>query len=209
LVCGAILGVALLRGADPRAARPGPSSALDDIISETKCDIDNDGVLESIQIAFVDGVHYTAPEYCGGGDTWEGRFEIRVTADGRLLSSASLNTLMGEDSVSFWGPVFQLEVGDYNADGRLDFNLLSSYGGCNGNEYRLLTVDARGRVTCLSTQSFCALPPHTNSSSSIKGDKGLLTVACYSQLLGDVMDSYAWIQGRWDFVRSNTRSGSI
>jgi hypothetical protein len=209
LVCGTILWVALLRGADLREAHPGPSSAAHDIISETKCDIDGDGVLESIQIAIVDGTRYTAPEYCGGGDTWEGHFQIGVIDDGRLLSSTSLNTLMGADSLSFWGPVFRVEVGDYNADGRLDFNLLSSYGNCNGSEYRLFTVDSRGAVGCLSDQSFYALPPHTNSSPSIKGNRGLLTVAYYSQLLGDVSDSYEWIDDGWNLVRSDTGSDSI
>ena len=84
----------------------------------------------------------------------------------------------------------------------MDFNLMSSEGGCNGNHYRLFTIDRKGGVRSLSSREFYAAPPHTNSTSCIVGINGLLGVISYSQETGTyVADWYAWQDDDWILVR--------
>jgi hypothetical protein len=173
------------------------------VISSTACDTDGDGKPETVEIAIIDGRRYTPEsQYCGGGGRWEGSFEIRIRRDSRILSRQPLNALMGKDSLFFWTPEFQLVLNDYNGDGLLDFNVLSSEGGCNGSHYRLFTIDRKGGVRSLSGREFYATPPHANSTSCIVGIGGLLGVISYSQETGTyVADWYAWQDDDWVLVR--------
>lgn len=66
----------------------------------------------------------------------------------------------------------------------MDFNLLSTYGSCSGNDYRLFTIDRAGRASSLGAEEFYAAPPHTKSTSCIVGEGGLLGVCYYSQGVG-------------------------
>lgn len=168
-----------------------PAVVDESVISSTPYDVDADGIAEVVEIAVVDGrLWYRDWFSCESGAIWEGSFEIRVVDGSGVLSSASLNALMGRDSLYFWWPRFKLRMGDYNGDGLVDFNLFSAYGQCNGENYRLFTIDREGKVGCLGTDEFYAGTPHTNSTSCIAGEGGLLGVCYYSQEEGEYVTAW-------------------
>jgi hypothetical protein len=171
----------------------------DTVVSATPCDTDGDGEKEFIEIVMVDGRLYEWPEpYCGDGERYEGSFEIRVVDDHDSSSVASINTLVSRGSLFLWAQAFQVWADDYNSDGAVDFNLLSSDAGCNGCLYYLFTINPRGGVGVLSTQEFYAAPSRANSTRCIKGVNGQLAVTYYSQAAGAyVTDLYDWIERMW------------
>jgi len=180
--CAALVVINLFSKNVDSSMANSPPPVHESVISSTPCDVDADGIAEVVEIAIVNGrLWYRDWFSCESGAIWEGSFEVRVVASDGVLSSASLNELMGRDSLYFWWPCFKLKMGDYNGDGLVDFNLFSTYGQCNGENYRLFTIDRAGKVSCLGTEEFYAGTPHTDSTSYIVGEGGLLGVCCYSQ----------------------------
>jgi hypothetical protein len=137
------------------AGSPPKESPHEEVISETACDINGDGVPERIQIVLTSGKRFVDAElWCGEGEKWEGEFVIRVrTPKGSVLRDTPLNQLFyppprGPMPMSFWTPKFKLVMHDYNHDGRMDFNL-GQYGCCVGNEYKIFTISRNGTVSIL------------------------------------------------------------
>jgi len=162
-----------------------------EVISRTWHDVNGDGKKEQIEIILKDGERYRDTEpWCGSGDKWEGFFLIRVVAGEQVLSEKSLNRLMypGEEppeALFFWGPPFTLEFGDYNDDGQPDFNL-GQYGSCNGNVYRIFTIDRNGEITRLpiqgSTGFFISPGNRLNSTRLLYASKGTVLFSYYDNV---------------------------
>jgi len=169
----------------------GAAQEQGEVISRTWHDVNGDGKKERIEIILNKGERYKDTEpWCGSGDKWEGSFLIRVVSGEQILSEKSLNRLMypGEgpsEALFFWGPTFTLEFGDYNGDGQSDFNL-GQYGSCNGNVYRIFTIDRNGEITRLAIQGstgfFISPGNRLNSTRLLYANKGTVVFSYYDNV---------------------------
>ncbi|MBA4393532.1 MAG: hypothetical protein C0407_08270 [Desulfobacca sp.] len=173
------------------------------VISRSWFDIDHDGVKETVEIVMAKGERVNDQEpWCGNGEKWEGYFTVRIKKNGQILSGQSLNGLMfpsqrEADPISFWTPEFVLVFADYNGDGQVDFNL-GQYGSCNGNIYRLFTIDRNGRVSPLPIAGeegiFISSDKRANSTDLIQAEKGIISIRYYDNSLGKTRTG----RHRWD-----------
>jgi hypothetical protein len=209
---------------DPNKDAESAKKFREEVISETACDINGDGIPERIQIVLTSGRRYVDETlWCGQGETWEGLFVMRVrNRNGSVLRETPLNRLFHPESkesmpMSFWTPKFSLVMHDYNHDGRIDFNL-GQYGCCVGNEYKLFTISRNGAVSVLpfdpkdsgKEETWLVSPGflgaagrhHDNSTTAVKRS-GRFTVFSYFnrglERHGMIVEKWKWVHGR--FVR--------
>ncbi|MCX5811881.1 MAG: hypothetical protein NT178_04970 [Proteobacteria bacterium] len=185
------------------------------VISESWFDIDNDGQKEKIEIILERGERYDdREEWCGNGEKWEGYFTIQVRKGNVVLSKQSLNDLALSDEkdpepLSFWTPEFSLVFKDYNMDGQIDFNL-GQYGSCNGNYFRLFTVNPDGIVSPLRIKGaggfFVSPPNRHNSTDLISIEKGFLVFTYYDNTSGkNVTVRYRWDKKQFVPIRKTSK----
>lgn len=149
-------------------------------ISTTHVDIDGDRKNETIEILLEDGRRFVDENlWCGMGEKWEGKFTIRVRDGEVVLQSQSLNELMDCENLWFRCPEFPLAIADYNADGRVDFNL-GQYASCNHSFFQLFTVAAEGKIEPMRGAAFYIFS-HENSTEDIIMDDGLVGFQYYTQ----------------------------
>lgn len=165
------------------------------VISISQYDIDRDGKKEIIEIIMTEGekINYDDP-WCGGGERWQGGFNIRVRKGKSILSEQSLNELIDGSyyphSLSFWAPEFVLVFKDYNNDGQIDFNI-GQYGSCAGNNYFLFTVKKNGKINQLPVEGILYQEsPNENSSNEIRAKKGTITTKFFDD--GYITNTYKW-----------------
>jgi len=185
------------------------------IVSESRVDMDGDGLKEIIQIVLEKGRRYQdKTPWCGNGEKWEGMFTIRIIKGERVVTRQSLNALMNpdapEEDLFFWTPRFSLSFADYNGDGMIDFNL-GQYGSCNGNLYRLYTISTDGIITRLPVDGaegfFISGQGKRNSSGAIKTRDGKTSFAYYDNTFGKTVRAYYQWNGR-SFVRLEEKGGA-
>ena len=184
------------------------------IVSESRVDIDGDGLKEIIQIVLEKGRRYRDKEpWCGNGEKWEGLFTIRLVKNKRVLTRQSLNALMipeaPEEELFFWLPRFTLVFEDYNDDGRVDFNL-GQYSSCNGNLYRLFTIALDGTIERLPVAEgegfFISKQGRRNSTRDLKVKDRMTSFSYYDNTLGKTVTArYTW-NGR-AFERLDEKGG--
>jgi len=187
-----VISILAAIGTDLGGSRPG-SFHDTSVISATEVDIDGDGQNEVLEVRLVNGCRYVDERlWCGLGDKWEGKFELRVRRGARILANTSLNHLMERETLFFHAPAFDLALHDYNRDGDIDFDL-GAYAGCNGAYYYLFTIAPDGKVTRLGGQKHYMFG-HANSSCDILLADGLVGFTYYSQSSG--IYETTWCQ--WD-----------
>lgn len=176
--------------------------APENLVSISDYDLDSDGRNETIEIVLVEGKRYLDDmPWCGMGDKWEGRFEIRVRKKAEELSCQSLNDLMGVGRLFFRAPPFRLVLRDYNQDGQIDFNL-GRYAACNWYEYSLYTVAPDGRITRLDGAS-CIISTFESSTSHILMQDGLVGFEYYTQSDPPYeIRWYAWNGGTFEVAKT-------
>jgi len=173
------------------AYAPADAGGPGELISTTSLDIDADGRPETIEIVMTKGRRWKDAEtWCGNGEKWEGRFEIRTIKNGNILWSGALNALIPDggaasQDLTFWTPKFALVTGDCAGDGRPCFNL-GQYATCNGNDYRLFTVRPNGEVLPLpsDTPELFLADSKSNSTRKIKMNKGSVSWTFYDNAEG-------------------------
>lgn len=181
------------------------------VISESRFERHTEGQKWKIEILLEQGGRHADPEpWCGNGEKWEGYFSIQVKKGNTLLSKQSLNKLMFPDEkkpgpLSFWTPEFSLVLNDYNMDGQTDFNI-GQYGSCNGNHYKLFTVNPDGAISPLPVKDTAGLfvmgAQKQNSTGLIRTGKGLLIHRYYDNTAGKTLTvHYKWENGQFTPVR--------
>ena len=175
----------------------------DTVVSKSQYDINNDGKKEGIEIVLTDGVFDEDRElWAGNGPKWIGNFLIRVVSEQKVLSSQSLNELMGAnygETLFFWAPEFSLKLRDYNSDNKIDFNL-GQYFSSNGCFYMLFTVDSQGSISKMPFENdvpFLFIADHTNSTDKIVSDGKSIKFRYYDNVHGE----YHETTYKWDVVR--------
>lgn len=170
---------------------PAHSKVAGELVSATRLDLDGDGQPETVEIVLSKGRRWKDAEgWCGEGDKWEGRFDIRTVKNGKTLWTGSLNALLsekgkGSDDLFFWTPAFSLATGDYTGDGRPCFNL-GQYGSCNGNVYYLFSVLPNGAIVGLpmDVPGLFLSDSKVNSTKKIKAAKGRIEWNYYDNAQG-------------------------
>lgn len=181
------------------------------VISESRFGRNNDDQNWKIEILLEQGERHADNEpWCGNGEKWEGYFSIQVKKGNTLLSKQSLNKLMFPDEkepgpLSFWTPKFPLVLNDYNMDGQTDLNI-GQYGSCNGNYYKLFTVNPDGVISLLPVKDTAGLfvtgAQKQNSTNLIRTGKGLLIHRYYDNTAGKYFTvHYKWYNKQFMPVR--------
>ena len=204
VVIGVVLVMALAISCHASSELP---AAHHEVITSTTYDVDEDGATDTLEVLLTSGRRYTDHRlWCGLGDKWEGSFEIRLRRGDCILSSASVNGLVGQESLFFHAPHFELVLQDLNADGRIDFNL-GFYSGCNGNKYYLFTVSSSGEIQRLGSGAYYVFD-HRNSTPLIQHMDGLVGFPHYSQSSGSCETFwYKWDGSDFNQVRTTTSPG--
>ena len=199
-----VLNIMLLLLAALAWPAPAPGAGSQ-VIAKVRADLDGDGAAETLEVVMLSGRReLDAEPWCGAGDMWRGRFELRVRRGGRVLDRRAFGPLFwppdgqGEE-ITFWAPL-RIVLADYNGDGRPDFNL-GQYGSCNGNLYRLYTLGPAGRLAELPLAGGGAVlvsgAGRSNSTRAIAARGGVISASHYDNLLGRVV-TRRW---RWDGKR--------
>jgi len=120
------------------------------VVADGKVDVDGDGVADSIQIETRDGCRVQDEEPCAGcGDRIEGHFVavVRLSRSRRSVSTPIALHPKISGTMWFWNRPYPsgLSFGDYNGDGRADFNL-GQFTNSVKWEYGLFTIHRDGRV---------------------------------------------------------------
>ncbi|MCF8034780.1 MAG: hypothetical protein K9K66_14065 [Desulfarculaceae bacterium] len=172
------------------------------VIARLEADLDGDGAAEVLELVMLSGQRVKDREpWCGAGEKWRGRFELRVGRGDIVLDRRGFAALFwppegqGEEAF-FWAPL-KIITADYNGDGRLDFNL-GQYGSCNGNLYRIFGLGPDGRLRELPLATGGALfvsgAGRANSTGAIRARGGVISAPAYDNTQGKEI-TRRW---RWD-----------
>jgi len=188
----------MLLGLAPPALAGEPGG---EVVAGLAADFDGDGARETVELVMTAGSRVKDAEpWCGAGDKWQGRFELRVRRGRVVLDRRSFAALFwppdgrGEEAF-FWAPL-TIHAADYNGDGRLEFNL-GQYGSCNGNLYRLFGLDPRGRLRELPVAGggaiFVSGAGKANSTRVIRAQDGVIGAPAYDNTIGrEVIHRWRW-----------------
>lgn len=211
---GAVLaGCALL----PLTANVAAAQSAGRVITESMVDVDHHGTIDTVRVVLRSGeLVRDDDEWCGAGLKYVGAFDIVVRLD-RGEKTTSLNELiLGEASQSeLWfraapyaaeipdQPVpWSIQFDDYNGDGQPDFTF-GQYAGCNGWDYRLMTIHETGIVARLPFRCECHRILYLNrqeNSVGLTSTSHGFEIEYYDNVVGRFRDRYRWLDVSEVFV---------
>lgn len=138
----------VLRDLDPDAAWDGNAEERvkcprrNEVLTAAMGDVDGDGKRDRVEIVLKDGFHSTGPsEDFNCPNDYNGTFVARVSLGERIVETKL-------DVVAVCAGPWDLRLGDYNRDGRLDFNIGLRENSAN-SFYSLFTIGRDGGVASL------------------------------------------------------------
>jgi hypothetical protein len=179
-------------------------------VTETTCDLNEDGKGDQMSIWLMEGKKYNDTDlWDGAGQKYEGRFIIVVEIGGMKPVTSDLNRLFypqyerGEKMFFWCSEPWKIVFADYNHDGQVDFNL-GQYRDGVACTFRFFTVSPKGEVSELPVQrqpDGILGPRGTHSTPEIEPtDEGFLH-SYYSRLIGTQVKSwYGWDKDKRAFV---------
>jgi hypothetical protein len=128
------------------------------------------------------------------GTNWEGEFVLEVSDDsGNTIYETSLNAFYPPQTILNYHFTFEITFDDYNDDGHIDFTI-GQYASSNGNEYKLFTIDADGKIKALEVDGYPTLFISKGagfySTELIKVDKLTFKKEYYDNVQGKELEEY-------------------
>lgn len=111
-----------------------------------------------VQLVMVEGEGYFALDSHASGKPYhyDGQYELRVTKNGRIISSLGnrdLSPMSSDGKTLSFSRKFDLTLADYNGDGNKDF-ALSQFCSDDAMEYMFFSVDSKGKLSVLKFKDY-------------------------------------------------------
>ncbi|MEA4963770.1 hypothetical protein [Lutispora sp.] len=140
------------------------------------------------------------------GTLWEGYYIIELADEsGNTIAQTDLSKIYDEPLL--FNSQFQIQFGDYNNDGNIDFTI-GQYASSNGRDYKLFTLGKNGKVEELPINGYSSLfISNTTGYYSTKlteSNNGTFKIEYYDNSKGEYFeDAFEW-NGK-EFIKIDSR----